>query len=431
MATAATLVIYGAAYGRSDVTTKVRTMVRDNRLSVQADNSVFGDNWNSVRKTLVVVYQHLYSGSQPQVQTAAEGSTLNIDPANPPKRTSQPPAASLKILGAAYGLKDVTAKAQSLVSCNKQGLNEFRVKAENSVFGDGWKGHKKSMVVVYEAYGKIRTMVVTESDRLHFIACPPLTVLGAAYGLRTVTDQVSKCIDSGENLYGTANNKTFGDGWKGTTKSFMAVCQYGNEMPIVVATKEKVNFRVSYTSKPVFVAPSDPRALIILGATYGPADVTSKIQELVGAQGGYSLEVKASNSLFGDSWPHQRKSFTVVYRHGADTPQVSTVEENQTLIIKSTGGVPTHPPQYTGQLPCAAPHIVVPLPTVYNPTVPQQQYPPAAVGTYPTVPPPAAGTYPTVPPATGTYPTVPPPTGAYPPPGQYPPQGNPPPYRPY
>lgn len=410
------LIIYGAAFGRSDVTGKVKSLVRHNRLNVQVDISLFGDTWNDVRKVITVVYQYLHHGSQPQIMTAVEGSSLVIDPSSC-KRSSPVPSTALKILGAAYGLKDVTDKARSLVACNKQGLNEFKVIAENSVWGDGWRGHRKSLVVVYEAYGVIKVVVTPESDRMHFVAYPSLTILGAAYGLRTVTDIVAEFIDDNHNLNGIANNKAFGDTWKGITKSFMAVCQYGNQIPVVVAVREKSKFQLSFSSKPVFVASTDPRALVILGAAYGPVDVTCKVQELVQSQGGYSLEVKATNSLFGDSWPGQRKSFSVVYCHGSGSPQVSTVEENQTLIIKSSGCIPTHPPRYTGQLPMpcplgyptAAPHLVVPLPTV--------QYTTPTSGQYPAGPPPMGGGYPMGQPPAGQY--------------QYAPQGNPPPYKPY
>ena len=49
--------ILGAAYGLADVTHKVRSLVRNNRLAVAASNGVFGDSYYGVRKTLVIVYQ--------------------------------------------------------------------------------------------------------------------------------------------------------------------------------------------------------------------------------------------------------------------------------------------------------------------------------------------------------------------------------------
>jgi hypothetical protein len=53
------LVICGAAYGRSDVTGKIRSLRKDQKLFVKASNDVFGDSWSAENKSLVVVYKYL------------------------------------------------------------------------------------------------------------------------------------------------------------------------------------------------------------------------------------------------------------------------------------------------------------------------------------------------------------------------------------
>ena len=47
------------------------------------------------------------------------------------------------------------------------------------------------------------------------------------------------------------------------------------------------------------------------GATYGPADVTDKVREMV--EGG-TIQIKASNSNFGDPWHGNKKSLSITSR---------------------------------------------------------------------------------------------------------------------
>lgn len=96
----------------------------------------------------------------------------------------------LNILGAVYGLCNVTSAAQSFVTANQ----EFDKAAYNAVWRDGWPGHKKTLVVVYE-YSDISMLeIAVEGDQMHFIASPPLTILGAAYGLKNVTEILTKLL---------------------------------------------------------------------------------------------------------------------------------------------------------------------------------------------------------------------------------------------
>jgi hypothetical protein len=105
------LQILGAAWGLGRVTWTVVGLVDRNtspqRLTVQASDSVFGDPWFGVRKTLVVVYR--YDDGPVGVATAREGDTLTIS--GPPLAQVKPAVTlipQLTIWGAAYGPENVT-----------------------------------------------------------------------------------------------------------------------------------------------------------------------------------------------------------------------------------------------------------------------------------------------------------------------------------
>lgn len=154
--------ILGAAYGRADVTKRLNSRVtRRQKLRVSASNRVFGDPWRGVKKTLVVVYQH--EGYLPRIRIVREHRTLTIGQRLMGRNLRTQPGRNLRIVGAAYGLVDVTHKVQSLVRNNR-----LRVAARNNVFGDTWRGVRKSLVVVYRyKNGAYRTKIVTEGRILH------------------------------------------------------------------------------------------------------------------------------------------------------------------------------------------------------------------------------------------------------------------------
>ena len=67
----------------------------------------------------------------------------------------------------------------------------------------------------------------------------------------------------------------------------------------------------------------------ILGAAYGPADVTQKVRQLY--EGGVKV-IKAENAVFGDSWPGIGKSLHISYRFCDDSKTV-TVREGGVIAI--------------------------------------------------------------------------------------------------
>ena len=73
-----------------------------------------------------------------------------------------------------------------------------------------------------------------------------------------------------------------------------------------------------------------PGTLNILGAAYGPADVTNKGRSLVS---GNHLRVAARNSVFGDPWRTKKKTLVVVYQFGNGPYWTKIVTEGHTLGI--------------------------------------------------------------------------------------------------
>jgi hypothetical protein len=159
----ARLTILGAAYGPRIVTGTVSNRVTHyGSLSIPASNGMFGDPWRGIVKTLVVVYQQ--EGYEPRVAITQERHTMKIYSRPKPSNPCVPNyiSSQLRILGAAYGLADVTAKVQALVR-----YNHLNVAASNAVFGDSWRGIKKTLVVVYRyGRGSYRTKVATEGNRI-------------------------------------------------------------------------------------------------------------------------------------------------------------------------------------------------------------------------------------------------------------------------
>ena len=344
----AELIIYGATYGPEDVTAKVRSLRKDQKLSFTVSNTIFGDPWVGIRKTLVIVYKYAVSHDEVHTVIVGEGSQCEI---NPPSQQPVSPknrldSADLKviqlasissqqtkgtgqalvILGAAYGKEDVTQKARNLLSSN----GEFDQLASNEVWGDGWPGNLSTLVVMYEYDGLQMLDVVKESERMHFIASPPMTILGAAYGLADVTTKVCELVKN-RSLTVKANNSTFGDSWVGIPKTLVVTYQYGEEIPMVSTVKENEAMEILYSEKNAFLGSTDPNAITILGAAYGPSDVTQKAQNLVK---GNTLQTKVDNTVFGpDPWVGIPKSLVVVYRYGRNPPLTKIASEGSQMSI--------------------------------------------------------------------------------------------------
>jgi len=105
-----------------------------------------------------------HEGYGPRVSVTREHNTLHINArpevSNP--TTVNHPIHQLTIVGAAYGLSEVTSKVRSLVQ-----YEHLDVVASNDVFGDSWFGTWKTLVVVYQyGNGPYRTVIAIEGNRL-------------------------------------------------------------------------------------------------------------------------------------------------------------------------------------------------------------------------------------------------------------------------
>ena len=342
----AELIIYGAAYGPKDVTAKVRSLREDQKLSFKVSNDTFGDPWHGNVKTLVVVYK--YTAHQVYTKIVEEGDQCIINPPSQPSsaliakdrldsshleaiqqvssRKMKDSGGSLVILGAAYGLKNVTEAANGYLSPN----GEFDQYASNNVWGDSWKGHKKTLVVVYDYDGLQMLNVVEENERMHFIASPSMAILGASYGLADVTTKVCGLVKN-RSLAVKANNETFGDGWEGKKKTLVVTYQYGQQTPLVKFAKENEELEIIYNKTDFFTGSTNPDDLTILGAAYGPSDVTQKTQTLVKNN---TLQTEVNNDVFGpDPWHGEKKSLVVVYRYGRNPSMMKVVPEGSQISI--------------------------------------------------------------------------------------------------
>lgn len=253
----------------------------------------------------------------------------------------------LQILGAAYGLAQVTGKIINLVNrgTNPQSLS---ITVSNDLFGDTWNGVVKSLTVVYRYDGGApRVAVATEGNPLTIgvgdfkqsltapapdTASPQLTVWGASYGRADVTSQVRGLISQpNQTLNLTADNATFGDTWPGVTKSFVIVASYTDQVPFVDIVTEGSSYSLKFRPP-----------MEILSAFWGLSDVTPVVQSQISRR---ALTVQASNDVYGDGWPGVAKTLDVVYQYADRAPQLACAKEGETLSVDFDPATPAyHPP---------------------------------------------------------------------------------------
>ena len=122
---------------------------------------------------------------------------------------------------------------------------------------------------------------------------------------------------------------TFGDSWKGVKKTLVVTYQYGEQVPLVAYAKENDKLEIIYSKKQDFTGSTNPDTLTILGAAYGPSDVTQKTQGLVKDN---TLQAEVDNDVFGpDPWKTVKKSLVVVYRYGRN-PSLMKIEPERSQI---------------------------------------------------------------------------------------------------
>lgn len=316
--------IFGAAYGKADVTDKVRSLVSKRKLHFQVENHVFGDSWHGVLKSLVVVYQ--LGDAKPRVGIVREHQTFSFSEDNQPSEWATMDLGQIQILGAAYGLADVTNQVASKIQ-----NSVLQVQADNQSFGDSWYGTRKTLVIVYrDAQGNIKTSIAEEGSPLRISAQPPQIpkILGAAYGKTNITDKVRSMIAKG-NLEIPAENRIFGDSFPGVVKSLVVVYQFGDDKPRVGIIREHQTLTLSEGDQNSQSWNSE-QPVRILGAAYGLVDVTNKIASRIKNS---VLEVHADNESLGDSWYGTRKTLVVVSQDPQGNVNTHIVEEEGHLRI--------------------------------------------------------------------------------------------------
>lgn len=109
------------------------------------------------------------------------------------------------------------------------------------------------------------------------------------------------------------------------------VYQYSGYHPQTIMSREGATLRIFHSS-PLSGTASfhpDPNVLTIVGASYGTADVTTKVASLVNNN---SFRATANNDTFGDTWYGIAKSLAVVYMwHGAF--HTCVVQEGQDMVF--------------------------------------------------------------------------------------------------
>jgi len=243
----------------------------------------------------------------------------------------------LQILGAAYGLLDVTNLVMNRVNRNTVPQSLPETKASNSLFPDGWHGEDKTLTVFYRygSNGRIGVATAIEYGKGLSIKGPPdtiavdvddaaphpptLRVLGATYGPADVTSKVVLLVDpKTQSLTFKADNATFGDPLK-KRKALVALLRYGSETPFLQVVREGDVFECAYSPQ-----------VKILAAYWGLADVSAIVLKQV-VRG--SATIVAHNALFGDGWPGKDKTLVIVYQHEEQEPQLAVAKEGKTLSI--------------------------------------------------------------------------------------------------
>jgi hypothetical protein len=169
-----------------------------------------------------------------------------------------------------------------------------------------------------------------------------LQVIYAAYGLKNVTEIVRQYVAGrGDTPSVPANNATLTDGWYGTHKTLVIVYRYGpTGAPLVAIATEGNSANIT---KPADIGHhnygySPEPILDILGAAYGPSNVTAEVNDMVQNN---TLNFAASNGTFGgDPWKGTKKSFVIVYRYLPDTIFMDIRQEDETYTL-------TYRPQFS------------------------------------------------------------------------------------
>jgi len=177
---------YGAGNRFVDVRERLQGLVKNNALSVRADNAAFGDPAPATAKMLEVTYE--YRGAQSQV-SVKEGATLTLPQAGAAAAAATPAPVALSVVSARYGgdnrYVDVRERLQAMVRDKRLAL-----KADNATMGsDPAAGKDKSLEIVYKWSGAYYSATLREGRSATYpepgarpMANPPAAVSNANTG---------------------------------------------------------------------------------------------------------------------------------------------------------------------------------------------------------------------------------------------------------
>lgn len=328
------LQIVGAAYGLAQVTSQVIGLVCrqtfPESLSILVSDRGFGDTWTGTAKTLTVVYR--YDDGPTHVAVAMEGETLEIGVPQFEQAAVSPDSSiaqqSLTIWGASYGCLDVTEALRGMVI---QPAGTLNLVAGDATFGSAGHAACKALVIVASYAGQVPFVdIVIENTSYALQYRPPLEILNAFYGLKDVTDVVRANV-SRRQLAIAASDGVLDEGGPGTPKSLHVIYQYGDRRPQLATAREHQVLAIDdvhVASTPG--ASFDARALNIIAAAYGSADVTDKVAAMVEEHG---LSFTADSATLGDVWPGVTKSFSMVYSWGAGAVESIHVAEGVPVFL--------------------------------------------------------------------------------------------------
>jgi len=172
-----------------------------------------------------------------------------------------------------------------------------------------------------------------------------LNIIVAVYGLKTVTDQINNLITEGkpQTLSFTVNNNMISkDGWVGQKKSILVVFNYDGGDLRIAAAKEgdvlTINPDEFNSIKPGSDNLVNKNGLSVLAASYGPADVTDKVRELISANNTLSFTV--NNTTFTDTWNGVPKTLVIILGSGDEVRAVAIFVERETCYIDLNEVIP-------------------------------------------------------------------------------------------
>ena len=166
-----------------------------------------------------------------------------------------------------------------------------------------------------------------------------LNIRIAVYGLKVVTNHIAALIRDGnpQTLNFIVNNKEIGeDGWPGQKKSVTVVYSYDDGPLFIAAASESQVLTIGIkeferSNSSPRQTPVHEQRLSVLGATYGPEDVTSKVKSLISPFN--TLSFKADNNTFGDSWYGVAKTLIIILGFGKDVMLVEMFVEREQCYI--------------------------------------------------------------------------------------------------